>query len=61
MTDGQTDKYSETYPPKMAIKNNSKLKSRYMTIGFSRDHDARVMNQVAGAGSERGNFMFVDT
>ena len=44
MTDGQTEKYSETYPPKMAIKNNTKLKSRYMTIGFSRDHDARVMN-----------------
>ena len=31
-----------------------------MTIGFSRDHNAKIMLEVANAGSEPGNFIFVD-
>jgi hypothetical protein len=60
MTDGQAS-YQENYPSIGAIKNNPKIKSRYMTIGFSRYHNAQIMNHVANAGSEQGNFVFVDT
>jgi hypothetical protein len=34
---------------------------RYLTIGFSRDHDAVFLNKIAQAGSERGNFFYIDT
>lgn len=60
MTDGQAS-YQEDYASILAIKNNPKIKSRYMTIGFSRGHNAQIMNHVANSGSEQGNFVFVDT
>lgn len=37
------------------------LKSRFLTIGFSRDHDAPFMNKIAQSGSDLGNFMYIDT
>ena len=43
------------------IKTKPNLKSRFMTIGFSRDHQAQFMNEIAGYGSEQGNFIFVDS
>ncbi len=35
--------------------------SRFLTIGFSRDHDAVFLNKIAQSGSEQGNFFYVDT
>jgi len=35
--------------------------TRFLTIGFSRDHDAVFLNQIAQCGSELGNFFFIDT
>ena len=32
-----------------------------MSIGFSRNHDAVMMNKIANAGTEQGNFCYVDT
>ena len=32
-----------------------------MTIGFSRDHDAIFLNNIAKCGTELGNFFFIDT
>ena len=37
------------------------LKSRFLTIGFSADHDAPFMNRIAQSGSDLGNFMYIDT
>ena len=37
------------------------IKSRFLTIGFSNDHDAVFLNKIAQAGSELGNFFFIDT
>lgn len=37
------------------------LKTQYMSIGFSQQHDAAQMNQIANFGSDQGNFMFVNT
>ena len=38
-----------------------KCKVRYMSIGFSRNHDAAMMNKIANAGTDQGNFCYVDT
>jgi hypothetical protein len=32
-----------------------------MAIGFSDNHDARFMNKIAQAGSEIGNFIFINS
>lgn len=32
-----------------------------MSIGFSKNHDAGFMNRIAQAGSEMGNFFYIDT
>ena len=45
----------------MQIKNYAGLTTRFMSIGFSRNHDAKQMNQIANFGSDQGNFMYVDT
>jgi hypothetical protein len=37
------------------------IKSRIFSIGFSRDHDADLLNFLAKAGSEMGNFIYIDT
>ena len=37
------------------------LTSRFLTIGFSEDHDAVFLNNITKSGSELGNFFFIDT
>jgi hypothetical protein len=34
---------------------------RFLSIGFSRDHDAAFMNKIAQVGSNMGNFFYIDT
>jgi len=34
--------------------------SRIFTIGFSKDHNATFLNQLALAGKDLGNFFFID-
>ncbi len=41
--------------------NQREISSRFLTIGFSRDHDAVFLNKIAQSGSELGNFFFIDT
>ncbi len=41
--------------------NYQEITSRFLTIGFSRDHDAVFLNKIAQSGSEMGNFFFIDT
>lgn len=36
------------------------LNSKFMAIGFSRNHDAVFMNELAKAGSKIGNFIYID-
>jgi len=36
------------------------LTSRFLTIGFSRNHDAVFLNKITKSGSELGNFFFID-
>ena len=43
------------------LKSIPNLNSRFLTIGFSRDHDAVFLNNIAKCGSELGNFFFIDT
>ena len=35
--------------------------SRFFTIGLSREHDSILLSRFARAGSELGNFMYIDT
>ena len=42
------------------IKSRPGLRSRFLSVGFSRDHDAAFMNRIANFGSEQGNFIFID-
>ena len=37
------------------------ITSRFLTIGFTNDHDATFLNRIAQAGSDLGNFFYVDT
>ena len=39
----------------------AKVKSKFYTIGFTKDHDAAYLNDIAKAGSELGNFIYIDT
>ena len=43
------------------IKARPGLRSRFLSVGFSRDHDAAFMNRIANFGSEQGNFIFIDS
>jgi len=36
------------------------IQTSIYSIGFSRDHDAQLLNQMAQAGTQMGNFIFVD-
>ena len=38
-----------------------KVKSRFLTIGFTSYHNAELLGSIARAGSETGNFVYVDT
>ena len=37
------------------------LTSKFLTIGFSSNHDAQFLNDITKGGSELGNFFFIDT
>ncbi len=37
------------------------FKTRLLSIGFGASHDAPFMNRIAKAGSEMGNFFYIDT
>jgi len=41
--------------------NIKEITSRFLTIGFSRDHDAIFLNKIAQSGSDLGNFFYIDT
>jgi uncharacterized protein with von Willebrand factor type A (vWA) domain len=70
ITDGQ-DGYGRRNPGmnaddaynqvKERIKARPGLKSRFLSVGFSRDHDAVFMNRIANFGTEQGNFIFIDS
>ena len=36
------------------------LRSRFLTLGFSKDHDANFLNKVANFGSEQGNYFYIE-
>jgi hypothetical protein len=40
---------------------NDQVQSRWLSIGFSRHHDAAFMNSLAQTGSDLGNFIYIDT
>jgi len=46
---------------KSKLRGIPNLISRFLTIGFSREHDAVFLNKIAQSGSELGNFIFIDT
>lgn len=37
------------------------MKSKFLSVGFSRGHDAAFMNRIANMGNEQGNFAFIDS
>lgn len=41
--------------------NKEEKNFRFFTIGFSASHDAVFLNKIAQAGSEVGNFTYIDT
>ena len=68
ITDGR-DNYSRQDPVKMAeyaemmntINSKKNMSTRFMTIGFSQQHNAELMNTIANYGTQQGNFIFVDS
>lgn len=42
-------------------KQVSEIPSRFLTIGFTSGHDALFMNKISQAGTELGNFYYIDT
>jgi hypothetical protein len=42
------------------IKKETEVNVKFLTIGFSRDHDAVFLNRIATSGNELGNFFYVD-
>ena len=55
------EKYKEFATVSKQITSRKGMKSRFMSIGFSREHKASFMNEIAGFGTEKGNFIFVDS
>ena len=43
------------------VRSIPNLVTRFLTIGFSKDHDAVFLNNIAQCGSELGNFFYIDT
>lgn len=46
---------------KVMTQNKAQISVRFLTIGFSRHHDAAFMNKIAQCGTKLGNFFYVDT
>lgn len=42
------------------LKSYPGLNSKFLAIGFSKDHDAVFLNKLAMAGSTLGNFIYID-
>lgn len=40
---------------------NQQITSRFLTIGFTNEHDAAFLNRIAQSGTDLGNFFFVNT
>ena len=61
-TDGQAgdDKRRLDLEFNVMKKEASLVKSRFLTIGLSASHDAKFLNQIALAGSDMGNFFYID-
>jgi hypothetical protein len=38
-----------------------KINSRFLTVGFTSYHNAKLLGDIANAGSDVGNFIYVDT
>lgn len=43
------------------LKSSESISSKILSIGFSSGHDAVFMNKIAQAGSNIGNFIYIDT
>ena len=43
------------------LKARPNLRTKFLSVGFSRNHDAAFMNKIANFGSEMGNFVYIDT
>lgn len=43
------------------LRNMPNLRCKFLSVGFSRDHDATFMNKIASFGNEMGNFVFIDS
>ncbi len=43
------------------ILSKKDITSRFLTIGFTSSHDALFLNEIAQAGSELGNFFYINT
>lgn len=69
ITDGQDGYYSdnggnaaEEYQMTSArIQSIPNLRSKFLSVGFSRGHDAAFMNRIANFGNDMGNFVFIDS
>lgn len=69
ITDGQDGYYrrngadaNEEYEMVSArIKSMPNLQTKFLSVGFSRGHDAAFMNKIANFGSDIGNFVFIDS
>ncbi len=67
ITDGQDGYYSrhgnaqEEYNMISAEIKSLPMRSKFLSVGFSRGHDAAFMNRIANFGSEIGNFIFIDS
>ena len=69
ITDGQDGYYSqngrdsrEEYDEvSVNIKSRPNLKTKFLSVGFSRGHDAVFMNRIANFGTDIGNFIFIDS
>ena len=68
ITDGQDGYYSpngnrdaEYEQISAEIRSLEKVRSKFLSVGFSRGHDAAFMNRIANFGSEIGNFIFIDS
>lgn len=59
--DGDKNRTNISIAQLSAQLNQREIVNRYLTLGFSRDHDAVFLNSIAQAGSEMGNFFFIDT
>jgi len=43
------------------LASRAAIQSRFLSIGFSQDHDAAFMNKIALAGNQMGNFFYINT